>query len=97
MKLYTEKQFTLPTIEGLSEKQIDVHLKLYAGYVKHTNLIQEQIASLKEAKTSQYVIDELRRRFAFEFDGMRMHEYYFEGFEGQVEGGFQEQYQDQYH
>jgi len=86
MKLYEEKQFNLPTIEGLSADQIDVHLKLYAGYVKHTNLIKEQIASLKDSDTPQYVIDELRRRFAFEFDGMRMHEYYFE----QLEGGAKE-------
>lgn len=99
MKLYTEKQFTLPTIEGLSEKQIDVHLKLYAGYVKHTNLIQEQIASLKEVKASQYVIDELRRRFAFEFDGMRMHEYYFEQLEGggkEAAGSFKEIVSEKY-
>jgi Fe-Mn family superoxide dismutase len=46
----------------------------------------EQIASLKENNAPQYVIDELRRRFAFEFDGMRMHEYYFE----QLEGGAKE-------
>ena len=85
MKLYEQKEFNLPTIEGLSEKQIDVHLKLYAGYVKHANLIREQIANLKESGASQYVIDELRRRYAFEFDGMRLHEYYFE----QLEGGAQ--------
>tara|TARA_B100000508_G_scaffold60333_1_gene47403 strand:+ start:418443 stop:419015 length:573 start_codon:yes stop_codon:yes gene_type:complete len=81
MKLYEAKQFNLPTIEGLSEKQIEVHLKLYEGYVKHTNLIREQIKELKEKGAPQYVIDELRRRYAFEFDGMRMHEYYFEQFE----------------
>jgi len=81
MKLYESKQFNLPTLDGLSEKQIEVHLKLYEGYVKHVNLIAEQIAELKEKGASQYVIDELRRRYAFEFDGMRMHEYYFEQFE----------------
>lgn len=81
MKLYEAKQFNLPTIEGLSEKQIEVHLKLYEGYVKHVNTIREQIQKLKEDDAAQYVIDELRRRYAFEFDGMRMHEYYFEQFE----------------
>ena len=86
MKLYEQKEFNLPTIEGLSEKQIDVHLKLYAGYVKHANLIREQIANLKESRATQYVIDELRRRYTFEFDGMRLHEYYFE----QLEGGAKE-------
>lgn len=82
MKLYETKQFSLPQIEGLSEKQIAVHLKLYEGYVTHVNTIHEQIKNLKENNASPYVINELRRRYAFEFDGMRLHEYYFEQFEG---------------
>ena len=75
-------------LEGLSEKQIKVHLALYEGYVKHTNLIMEKIQALKEAdaESNAYLINELRRRFAFEFNGMRMHEYYFEQFEGEKGG-----------
>lgn len=79
---YTAKQFNLPVLEGISEKQTKVHLALYEGYVKQVNLIVEQIQKLKENGTDPYVISELRRRFAFEFDGMRMHEYYFSQFEG---------------
>lgn len=81
---YIPKTFNLPTLSGLSEKQIKVHLALYEGYVKHTNLIMEKIQALKEADAegNAYLIAELRRRFAFEFDGMRMHEYYFEQLEG---------------
>ncbi|MHB8710284.1 MAG: superoxide dismutase [Minisyncoccota bacterium] len=81
---YQAKTFKLPVLEGLSEKQIKVHLGLYEGYVKHVNLIMEKIRTLKEADAegNAYLIAELRRRFAFEFDGMRMHEYYFEQFEG---------------
>lgn len=80
---YTTKTFNLPELSGLSAKQIKVHLGLYAGYVKHVNLIPEKIAQLaKENKLeNQYLIHELRRRFGFEFNGMRMHEYYFEQFE----------------
>jgi len=80
---YTPRTFTLPELKGLSKEQIDVHLALYEGYVKHTNLIMEKIASLKEADAdgNAYIINELRRRMGFEFDGMRMHEYYFEQFE----------------
>ena len=83
MKKYEEKKFAIPSLVGLSEKQIAEHLKLYAGYVKHVNLIAENVAelSLNEEKNA-YLISELRRRFAFEFDGMRMHEYYFESFVG---------------
>ena len=81
---YTIKTFNLPTLEGISEKQIKVHLGLYEGYVKSTNLIMEKIQAQKaaDAESNAYVIAELRRRFGFEFDGMRMHEYYFEQLEG---------------
>ncbi len=75
---YTEKKFNLPTLEGISDKQIEVHLGLYAGYVKHVNVLRNKI----NASEDLYIQQELRRRFAFEFDGMRMHEYYFEQFEG---------------
>lgn len=81
---YTAKPYALPELAGLSQKQIDVHLALYQGYVKHTNLILEKIAKLREedATENAYVINELRRRLGFEFDGMRMHEYYFDQLEG---------------
>ena len=82
--IYTAKQFSLPELTGLSKKQIDVHLRLYEGYVKHVNLIVETIERLRgeDAEKNAYLIAELRRRLGFEFDGMRMHEYYFEQFEG---------------
>jgi Fe-Mn family superoxide dismutase len=78
---YVARTFDLPQLKGLSTKQMEVHLGLYQGYVKHVNLIRSQIAKLKEGEDNAYIISELRRRFAFEFDGMRMHEYYFEQFE----------------
>jgi superoxide dismutase, Fe-Mn family len=82
--MYTARIFALPTLDGLSAEQIDVHLALYQGYVKHTNLILETIKTLRDedAEKHAFVINELRRRLGFEFDGMRMHEYYFEQFEG---------------
>lgn len=81
---YTARTFDLPTLTGLSPKQLEVHLALYAGYVKHVNLILEKIQKLhlEDAEGNAFVINELRRRLGFEFDGMRMHEYYFEQFEG---------------
>src|SRR3990167_2501284 len=84
---YIAKTFNLPALQGLSEKQIKVHLALYEGYVKHVNLIAETLKGYaaygdKASEGDKYAIAELRRRFAFEFDGMRMHELYFEQFEG---------------
>lgn len=84
---YTPKTFDLPALDGLSEKQIKVHLGLYEGYVKHVNLIMETLKGYagygdKASEGDKLAIAELRRRFAFEFDGMRMHEHYFEQLEG---------------
>ena len=85
---YTTKTFKLPVLEGLSEKQMKVHLGLYEGYVKNVNLILSSIAAYGNTNDEggKYAIAELRRRLAFEFDGMRMHEYYFPQFEGQKSG-----------
>jgi Fe-Mn family superoxide dismutase len=81
---YSPKTFNLPVLEGLSEKQIKVHLALYEGYVKHVNVIAEKLEAVRDGSLAldPYIAAELRRRFAFEFDGMRMHEYYFSQFEG---------------
>lgn len=81
---YTARTFDLPELKGLSEDQIAVHLALYEGYVKHTNLILDTIKKMRDedAEANAFVINELRRRLGFEFDGMRMHEHYFEQLEG---------------
>ncbi len=84
---YSPKIFNLSTLIGLSEKQIQVHLALYEGYVKHVNLIMETLKGYaaygdKATEGDKFAIAELRRHFAFEFAGMRLHEYYFEQFEG---------------
>lgn len=80
---YTAKQFNLPELEGLSADQVKAHLGLYEGYVKHTNVLRQQIADLTalDKEKYAYAIMETRRRLGFEFNGMRMHEYYFEQFE----------------
>ena len=84
MHTYKATTFNLPEIKGLSEKQITAHLGLYEGYVKHVNHLREQIHDLQDADEEKYAyaVMELRRRLGFEFNGMRMHEYYFKQFEG---------------
>lgn len=86
MKKFEEKKFNIPELKGISQKNIEEHLKLYAGYVKHTNLILEKIPEYRgyaeQDPFSPYVISELGRRFSFEFNGMRNHEIYFSHFEG---------------
>lgn len=79
---FTERKFEINGLTDISEKSITEHLKLYAGYVKHSNLILEKIDSLaSDMESNSYTIGELQRRFGFEFDGMRNHEYYFEQLE----------------
>jgi superoxide dismutase, Fe-Mn family len=69
---------TLLGMEGFSDTLLQNHFKLYQGYVKNTNLLLEKLTSmLKEGKTEGPEYAELKRRFGFEFDGMRLHELYF--------------------
>lgn len=76
--MYTEQQFSIPQLNGISEKTIEEHKKLYAGYVKHANLIMDHIKELSnDTEKNTYEINELQRRFAFEWGGMRNHEVYF--------------------
>jgi Fe-Mn family superoxide dismutase len=83
MKKFEEIKFKIGTLKGISTKNIEEHLKLYAGYVKNTNLIVEKIEEYaKDAEKNAYVMGELQRRFGFEFNGMRNHEYYFASLEG---------------
>jgi Fe-Mn family superoxide dismutase len=81
---YEAQKFDLPELKGISAEQVKVHFGLYEGYVKHANLIMEKLAEMRAAGAEEnaYAMNEVRRRFGFEFDGMRMHEYYFTQFEG---------------
>lgn len=83
---YTEQQFNLPEMPGISQKQIEVHLKLYAGYVKNANAMMAKIAELKQdSEKNALALAEIVRRFPFEFNGMRLHELYFEALGGSGE------------
>ena len=84
MHTYQPQSFDLPTLTGISDKQIDVHLGLYQGYVKHINTLRDQIADLSalDAEKYHFAIESTRRRLGFEFNGMRMHEFYFPQWEG---------------
>ncbi len=82
MKKFEEKKFMIPELKGMSKKSIEEHLKLYAGYVKHSNLILEKIQELKQdAEKNAYALGEIMRRFGFEYNGMRNHEVYFASLE----------------
>ena len=79
---FEEQKFNIPALKGISAKTIEEHLKLYAGYVKHANLVLEKIQEFKQdAEKNAYALGEVNRRFGFEFNGMRNHEVYFKSLE----------------
>ncbi len=82
---YAAKDYSgLIGMEGFSETLLKNHFTLYQGYVANTNRLMESLASmLKEGKTGTPEYAELKRRLGFEFNGMRLHEYYF----GNLGGG----------
>lgn len=83
MEIFKTKTFELEELIGISPKTIEEHLKLYKGYVTNTNLILNKINELKsDPEKNAFVLGELGRRFGFEFDGMRNHEYYFASLSG---------------
>ena len=80
-RIYRPKQFNLSGLKGISDQTLEMHFKLYEGYVKETNNLQEKIAAiLKDGKVDQEEMpaySELKRRLGFEYNGMVLHEYYF--------------------
>ena len=82
MKEYTTKEYTIPTIEGISKKTIETHLGLYNGYVTNLNTHYEKIRELQEQDPENtLVMSALTRRITFELAGIRNHEYYFSALE----------------
>jgi len=80
--IYKARQFNLSGLNGISDKTLEMHFKLYEGYVTQTNLLTEKIdeiindGHIDQEETPAY--SELTRRLGFEYNGMVLHEYYFE-------------------
>jgi Fe-Mn family superoxide dismutase len=81
---YTTKDYSrLLGMEGFSDTLLKNHFTLYQGYVTNANkLIEILNQMLKEGKVGSPEFAELKRRFGWEFNGMRLHEYYFENLGG---------------
>src|SRR5687767_1224183 len=78
---YQAKQFNLSGLKGISDQTLEMHFKLYEGYVKETNNLSDRISEfLRDGKVDQEEVpaySELTRRLGFEYNGMVLHEYYF--------------------
>lgn len=82
LRSYTPRQFSLSGLNGISDQTLEMHFKLYEGYVKETNNLTERIGKfLEDGKVDQEEMpaySELTRRLGFEYNGMVLHEYYFD-------------------
>jgi len=80
-KIYKPKQFDLSGLNGISDQTLEMHFKLYEGYVTNTNTLTQKIGEfLRDGRVDQEEMpaySELTRRMGFEYNGMVLHEYYF--------------------
>ena len=78
---YTPRKWTLSGLQGISDETLELHFGLYEGYVKNTNALLDRIDAMRRdghnsGSTPEFA--EIARRLGWEFDGMRLHEYYFD-------------------
>jgi superoxide dismutase, Fe-Mn family len=87
---YQAKEFNLSGLNGISDRTLEMHFKLYEGYVKETNNLTEKISEfLADGRVDQEEMpaySELTRRLGFEYNGMVLHEYYFGNMKQQGSG-----------
>lgn len=78
---YQPREFNLSGLNGISDKTLEMHFKLYEGYVKETNRLTEKIVEMIKDGVVDHeempAYSELTRRLGFEYNGMVLHEYYF--------------------
>jgi len=86
MQYESKKYDALIGLSGFSEQLLTNHFTLYQGYVSNFNKLNDELVKIEEEnkfQTPEYA--ELNRRFGWEFNGMRLHEYYFENLSRQPE------------
>lgn len=73
-------------LNGISDEQIKDHWELYLGYVKQTNTLLDELETFQKAgQGSSLSCADRRRRLGFEFNGMIMHESYFQAMTSEKE------------
>jgi Fe-Mn family superoxide dismutase len=78
---------SLQGLQGISNEQIEIHLKLYQGYVTRSNKLNETLAAMvNEGKSGSFEYNELKRRAGWEHNGVVLHELYFENLTGSPTG-----------
>lgn len=78
MNYEPQKYDSLLGTTGFSDQLLKNHFTLYEGYVVNTNkvsMLLKEMAATGKMATPEYA--ELKRRFGWEYNGMRLHELYF--------------------
>lgn len=73
----------LGNVKGLDDSLLKMHFKLYEGYVNNSNAVLQKIQNLTsqgQNRTPEFAA--LKRILGWEFDGMLLHELYFENLGG---------------
>lgn len=84
--MYEAKQFeSINGVEGLSERLMKEHYKLYEGYVKKANEITEKLKTvdLTTANATYSDLRALKLGYSFAVDAIKSHELYFTNLSGQ--------------
>ncbi|MEI8096921.1 MAG: Fe-Mn family superoxide dismutase [Candidatus Moraniibacteriota bacterium] len=82
--IYTPKDYKhLLGLEGLSDALLTNHFTLYEGYVNNTNILLKKMNEIREERLGgnddrKEESAELHRRYSWEYNGMKLHELYFE-------------------
>ncbi len=81
---YIAKDYSkLIGMQGFSETLLKNQFTLYQGYVANTNKVLDSLEQmLKDNRTAVPEYAELKRRLGWEFNGMRLHELYFDNLGG---------------
>lgn len=81
---YAPKDYSnLFGMKGFNDDLLKMHFQLYEGYVKNTNLLLNALQDFQSTSPLEsYEFGSLKRRLGWEFDGMRLHELYFENLGG---------------
>lgn len=89
-KSYKARKFDLSGLNGISDRTLEMHFALYEGYVNETNRLTEKIAGfLQDGQVDEEEMpaySELKRRLGFEYNGMLLHEFYFDNLKRQGGG-----------
>lgn len=84
---YKARQFDLSGLTGISDETLEIHFKLYEGYVAETNKLNARIEEMTSkgpvSAEDLLTFSALKRRLGFEYNGMVLHEYYFDNMKKQ--------------